>query len=234
MLFRSIDRTSLLYRLAKNLFRFSITAKMTLTTSALIVNSSEPTKILAQAITAILSGKSDRTPAADLTSALLEVEKLAKQTKLDILITDLVGEWQLSFATGAKKSKNRAGIRLGKGFYFPQFIPASISFTPDATNPQIGEIANQVAVGLVKLKLIGPYRYLGKKNLLAFDFVDVEVRILDRVVYQGKMPRKNKIDREFASKSIAQLPFFSFISASNQGIAARGRGGGLALWVKSE
>ncbi len=196
------------------------------------MNLPDSTQILTQAIAAILGGKSDRPPAADLVSALLGVEKLAKQNKLDISITDLVGEWQLSFATGAKKSKNKAGIRLGKGFYFPQFIPASISFTPDATNPQTGEIANQVAVGLVRLKLTGPYRYLGKKNLLAFDFVDFEVQILDRVVYQGKMPQKQKIDRDFAAKSIANLPFFSFISASNQGIAARGRGGGLALWVK--
>ncbi len=206
---------------------------MTLTTSALIVNSLDSTQILTQAIAAILEGKSDRPLAADLTSALLGVEKLAKQTKLDIPITDLVGEWQLSFATGAKKSKKRAGILLGKGYYFPQFIPASISFTPDGTNPNIGEIANQVAVGLVRLKLTGPYRYLCKRNLLAFDFVDFEVRILDRVVYQGKMPKKQKIDRDFASKSIAQLPFFSFISASNNGIAARGRGGGLALWVRN-
>jgi hypothetical protein len=197
------------------------------------VNFSDSTQILTQAIAAILEGKSDRTPATDLVSALLAVEKLAKQTKLDIPITDLVGEWQLSFATGAKKSKNRAGILLGKGYYFPQFIPASISFTPDAINPNIGTIANQVAVGLVCLKLTGPYKYLDKRNLLAFDFVDFEVRILDRVVYQGKMPKKQKIDRDFASKSIGELPFFSFISASDHGISARGRGGGLALWVRN-
>ncbi len=197
------------------------------------MNSPDSTQILTQAIAAILEGKSDRTPATDLVSALLGVEKLAKQTKLDIPITDLVGEWQLAFATGAKKSKNRAGIRLGKGYYFPQFIPASISFTPDATNPNIGEIANQVAVGLVRLKLTGPYRYLGKKNLLAFDFINFEVRILDRIVYQGKMPSKKPSNRDFASKSIGELPFFSFIFASDHGISARGRGGGLALWVRN-
>jgi hypothetical protein len=197
------------------------------------VNFSDSTQVLTQAIAAILEGKSDRLPTADLTNTLLGVEKLAKKTKLDIPITDLVGEWQLAFATGARKSKKRAGIRLGKGYYFPQFIPASISFTPDAANPNTGEIANQVAVGLVRLKLTGPYRYLGKKNLLAFDFIDFEVQILDRIIYQGKMPKKQKIDRDFASKLIAQLPFFSFISASNHGIAARGRGGGLALWVRN-
>jgi hypothetical protein len=197
------------------------------------VNSPDCIQILTQAIAAILGGKSDRPPATDLVSALLGVEKLAKQTKLDIPITDLAGEWQLSFATGAKKFKNKAGVRLGRGYYFPQFIPASISFTPDQANPNIGEIANQVAVGLVRLKLTGPYRYLGKKNLLAFDFIDFEVLILDRVVYQGKMPKKQKIERAFTDKSIADLPFFSFISASNHGIAARGRGGGLALWVRN-
>jgi hypothetical protein len=197
------------------------------------VNSPDSAQTLDQAIDSIRGVQNDRPIATDLVNALLGVEKLAKQTKLNIPITDLVGEWQLSFATGAKKSKNRAGIRLGKGYYFPQFIPASISFTPDAANLTTGKIANQVAVGLVKLKLTGPYRYLGKKNLLAFDFIDFEVRILDRVVYQGKMPRKKeKIDRAFADKSIADLPFFSFISAGSNGIAARGRGGGLALWVR--
>jgi hypothetical protein len=206
---------------------------MTLITPALIVNSPDSTQVLTQAIAAISDGKSDRPIATDLVNALLGVEKLAKQTKLDIPITDLVGEWQLSFATGAKKSKNRAGIRLSKGYYFPQFIPASISFTPDEANPNTGEIANQVAVGLVRLKLTGLYRYLGKKNLLAFDFIDFEVRILDRIVYQGKMPSKRQSNRDFASKSIADLPFFSFILASEYGIAARGRGGGLALWVRN-
>jgi hypothetical protein len=206
--------------------------KMKVSVSSLVVNYLDSPQILTQAIAAILDGKSDRIPSADLTSALLGVEKLAKQAKLDIPITDLVGEWQLAFATGAKKNKDRSGIRLGKGYYFPQFIPASISFTPDAAHPSTGKIANQVAVGLVKLKLTGPYRYLGKKNLLAFDFIDFEVRILDRVVYQGQMPKKQRSDRAFADKSIADLPFFSFISASNNGITARGRGGGLALWVR--
>jgi hypothetical protein len=212
----------------------AIQVKMKVAVSSLVVNYLDSSQILTQAIVAILEGNSDRTPAADLVSTLLAVEKLAKQTKLDIPITDLVGEWQLSFATGAKKSKNSAGIHLGKGYYFPQFIPASISFTPDATNPNIGTIANQVAVGLVRLKLTGPYKYVGKKNLLAFDFINIEVRILDRIVYQGKMPKKQKADRAFSDKSIGELPFFSFIAASHQGIAARGRGGGLALWIKSE
>ncbi len=176
--------------------------------------------------------RDDRPPAADLVKTLLAVEKIAKQTRLAIPITDLVGEWQLYFATGAKKSKNRAGIRLGTGYYFPKFIPASISFTPAETVSCTGEIANQVTVGLVQLKLTGPYRYAGKKNLLAFDFVDFEVKIWERVIYRGKMPRKKRGGREFADTSIGELPFFSFISASDQGIAARGRGGGLALWIK--
>jgi hypothetical protein len=195
-------------------------------------SSPSPTQILTRSIAALRGETVDRPIASDLVAALLAVEKIAKQTKLDIPIADLVGQWQLGFATGTKKAKNRAGIRLGNGFYFPSFIPAQISFTPDETNPQIGTIANQVSVGLVELKLTGPYRYLGKKNLLAFDFTNIEVKILDRSVYRGKMPKKQQIDRDFAETSIADLPFFSFISADDGGIAARGRGGGLALWVK--
>jgi hypothetical protein len=38
---------------------------------------------------------------------------------------------------------------------------------------------------------------------------------------------------EFGARAIGQLPFFVFLWAGERAIAARGRGGGLAMWVKT-
>jgi hypothetical protein len=192
------------------------------------------TQILTETIDCLTSGTGEKSKAKDLVDTLIQVEKNTKQDRIDIPIESLTGEWQLAFATGAKKAKHRGGIELGTGYYFPTFIPAQISFTADNSDPMCGTIANQVSVGLVKLKLTGPYRYLGRKNLLAFDFLNIEVYVLGQRLYRGQMPnRPNRDENDFAQKSIGQLPFFSFIHAEDRGIVARGRGGGLALWVKS-
>jgi hypothetical protein len=175
-------------------------------------------------------------------AALLQAETTAKRERLTIPFASLLGEWRLCFATGAIKDKQRGGIRLGRGFYFPKFAPASISFTQDpasSISPQDGDystgtIQNQLLVGAVRFQFTGPCRYPGKKNLLAFDFTQIQFKILGLTVYQGKIRSGKRSGQDFARLPIAQLPFFAFFWAGNHGIAARGRGGGLALWVKDE
>jgi hypothetical protein len=93
-------------------------------------------------------------------------------------------------------------------------------------------IGNQVQVGLVKLSLTGPARYPGKKNLLGFDFTQLQVSILGQSVYQDAMPGRQRSDAQFERMPIGRLPFFAFFSITPDYIAARGRGGGLAMWVK--
>jgi hypothetical protein len=141
----------------------------------------------------------------------------------------------LSFVTGTRKVRQRAGIVLGNGLYLPPLIPAQLAFsTPVAPiEPGSGRvaIANQVQVGLVKLTLTGPAQYLGKQNLLAFDFNQAQLSLLDRVVYKGKFGRKTE-PSTFYQQAIAKLPFFAFFLVTADFIAARGRGGGLALWVR--
>ncbi|MEY3298237.1 MAG: hypothetical protein RLZZ597_1497, partial [Cyanobacteriota bacterium] len=47
-------------------------------------------------------------------------------------------------------------------------------------------------------------------------------------------PIKGRVGADhFPSTPIAKLPFFAFFAATDQYLAARGRGGGLALWVKT-
>jgi hypothetical protein len=176
----------------------------------------------------------DRPTRSEMISALQTAETTARKEKLVIPFNSLIGEWRLCFVTGASKSKSGGKVNLGRGYFIPKFIPASITFTRDEESSITGTVTNQLLVGAVEFKFTGPCRYPGKKNLLAFDFTEVRFKVLGATIYQGKMPSNKRSGFDFATLSIADLPFFAFFWASEIGIAARGRGGGLALWVKAE
>jgi hypothetical protein len=181
------------------------------------------------------AGSSSRPDAKSMNIALQQAETTARREKLAIPFADLAGEWRLCFATGASKSPQKLGIKLGKGYYVPKFVFASISFTPDLESTTVGMIANQLQVGGLGIKFTGPCCYPGKKNLLMFDFTQIQINLLGRQVYQGKIRGgKTEALKDTLPKSIVKMPFFAFFWASPTGIAARGRGGGLAIWVRNE
>ncbi|QSJ17598.1 hypothetical protein JYQ62_01580 [Nostoc sp. UHCC 0702] len=168
-----------------------------------------------------------------LVNALLQAEKAAKQQRLIYTFESLVGKWRLCFATGTQKARERGGIVLGKGLYVPKFAAIYISFNASLEeNSGKGKISNQVQLGSVFLQLTGPAQYLGKKNLLAFDFNHMLISLFGRAVY-NKPIRSGKVESEdFYNQPIAKLPFFGFFIVTEDFIAARGRGGGLALWIR--
>ncbi len=174
---------------------------------------------------------SARPSRAELVAALQAAEITARNQKLAIPFASLLGEWRLCFATGASKPKKGSAVKLGRGYYLPKFTPASITFTRDDDSSITGTVTNQLLVGTVKFKFTGPCRYPGKKNLLAFDFTEIQFKILGATIYQGKI-RSKRAGLDFDTLAIADLPFFAFFWASDTGIAARGRSGGLALWVR--
>jgi hypothetical protein len=164
-------------------------------------------------------------------AALQAAEITARRERLAIPFESLVGEWRLCFATGASKDKQRGGIKLGRGYYLPKLTPASITFTRDLGS-STGTISNRLSVGAIEILFTGPFRYPGKKNLLAFDFTEIQLKVFGTKVYQGKIRSGKLGKRDFEESSIANLPFFAFFWVGTNGIAARGRRGGLALWVR--
>jgi hypothetical protein len=200
-------------------------------------SSTEFATILTQA------GSSSRHDAKSMVIALQEAETTARREKLAILFSDLAGEWRLCFATGASKSPQKLGIKLGKGYYLPKFVLASIAFTPDPESTTVGIVTNQLKVGGLGVKFTGPCSYPGKKNLLVFDFTQIQISLLGQTVYEGKVRsgKTAEIQGELPNSlaqplvpRIAKMPFFAFFWSSPTGIAARGRGGGLALWVRAD
>jgi hypothetical protein len=202
-----------------------MTADLTSTTTIDFIS------ILSQTTAAYREGS--KLPNAELVvNALLAAEKTAKQQKLNYAFDSLCGKWRLCFATGTKKVRRRGGIILGKGFYVPKLAKIHISLNAENRDLVKGDITNQVQLGSILLKLTGPTQYIGKKNLLAFDFNKMQISLFNRVIYNqsirsGKVPAK-----DFYEQSIAKLPFFTFFIVTPDFIAARGRGGGLAIWIR--
>lgn len=200
-----------------------------------------------QTLTAAASLKSANRPsAARVVDALLQAEKAAKQQRILYSVEDLLGQWQLCFATGTRKMR-RGGIALSKGFYLPAFVQGQIGFEhavdradlqalPDAANSGVVklQINNQLQLGAICFRVTGPAKYLNKKNLLAFDFTQMELSLLKQSIYRGNFRGGQAQNQAFDQQPIAKLPFFSFFLVAETFIAARGRGGGLAIWVKSK
>jgi hypothetical protein len=180
-----------------------------------------------QTLNAAIGG--DKPAAASVVSALLQTEKTTKQHRRQFPAEQLMGDWRLFFSTTGKV---KLGDKRLRGFYLPSWIPAQIGFAPSGLEAYPIVITNQITVGLVSLKLAGPAKYGEKKNLMGFDFTQLEVRILGQTVYRGKFPSPRE-GQVFGDISIGKLPFFAFFAANETFIAARGRGGGLAIWVKA-
>lgn len=183
---------------------------------------------LSQAARAFCNG-GDRPSAQDLVAAMLAAESVARHRKPSLAFESILGQWRLCFSTATRKARRR-GIRLGPGFYWPKFVPAQISFVSNDPVTNQGTIANQVTLGGLWLRFTGPCRFQPKRNLLAFDFTEMAIGAGDRLLWQ-KVLREESAEA-FASRAIAKLPFFAFFQATPQFAAARGRGGGLAIWVK--
>ncbi|MBW4472482.1 MAG: hypothetical protein KME45_19230 [Stenomitos rutilans HA7619-LM2] len=200
-------------------------------TADLVSPSASFLAVLTKAAVAFQAKANDRPTASAVVNALLQAEKAAKQEHLLYPFEPLLGTWQLCFATGTRKVR-RGGIVLGNGFYVPKFAVAQISFQAEASDAAIGKgtIDNQVEVGPVLLRFTGPAHYLGKKNLLAFDFTHVQLTVLSKAIYNGAVPGR-KVTQNIYAQSARSLPFFAFFRVTPTLIAARGRGGGLALWV---
>ncbi|WP_138504205.1 hypothetical protein [Nostoc sp. PA-18-2419] len=198
-----------------------------------LISTSEFITVLSQAVAAY-RGQIGTPPSTEtLVNALLQAEKAAKQQRLNYPFESLLGKWRLCFATGTKKVRQRGGIVLGKGLYVPKFVTINISFNANL-EPDLdkGEIDNQVELLPILLKLTGPVQYMGKKNLLAFDFNRILISLFGRVVYNRHIRSGRVQSEDFYSQPIAKLSFFAFFLVTEDFIAARGRGGGLALWIR--
>jgi len=175
------------------------------------------------------------TPAAPETvvEALLQAEKTAKQTKVRHSYSQLLGTWRLGFVTGTKKSRQRAGVILGAGRFLPKWVKIHLSYSQSVPDQERGTVQNSVELGLLQLVLTGPTQFWQKTNMLAFDFTRIRVSLFGLKLYEGYIRRGQTREAGFYEQSVKEQAFFTYFLVENHCLAARGRGGGLALWTRA-
>lgn len=192
-----------------------------------------PQTVVSNAVQGFRSTGKRRPDGRTVTAALLQLERTTKQDKQAIPAAALLGTWRLCFSAG-KQAKFQSGEPTGSGFYVPKLAIARISFTRSDESEDSLAIANELNVGPLAIRFTGPARYPGKKNLLVFNFTHLQVRCFGLTVYSGAVGSKQRSGQPFADTPVAKLPFFAFFAATEDYIAARGRGGGLAIWINEK
>jgi hypothetical protein len=153
---------------------------------------------------------------------LLVLETRARREGTGLTSRDLIGRWQLHtvWPKGtARPAAFNSSLLRGLG--------AALAFTPLDTAPNAPlRITNTVSLGRLELSFVGQAELSGRRPLLRFHFEWLRLRLGERLLFERGLPRPEERRR----------PFFALIGIGPQGgwLAARGRGGGLALWCRSE
>ena len=207
-------------------------------------SSVSPIESIQQAVEAIAENSGDKPLSDELVSLLLNLEKTAKSRKDIYPLDALIGNWRLCFITGTKKTRKRAGTVLGAGRYLPKLVEIKLSYraiepeddrisdSSSNDNFEKGWVQNQVKLGALQFSLTGPIKFLSKNNILAFDFTHMKVRIFGAKIYDRDIRGGSDSREEFDRDSVGKQAFFNYFWIGERAIAARGRGGGLALWLK--
>ena len=182
-----------------------------------------------------LQNKAIKAPESEaVVKALIEAEKAAKQNKLNLnySYSQLIGDWRLGFITGTKKTRKRAGVVLGAGKFLPKLVKIQLSYSQSEGSLEKGNVENSVQFGLLKIVLTGPVKFWSNKNILAFDFTKMELFLSSLNLYQGYIRNGEAREKDFYQQTLNQQAFFTYFLIKNNYIAARGKGGGLALWTR--
>ncbi|MGK7910241.1 MAG: hypothetical protein AB4050_01990 [Synechococcus sp.] len=166
-------------------------------------------------------------------TALTAAEKSARQAKSTNSLSDLAGTWQLGFITGTQKARQQAKGALGAGRFLPRWLHIFIAYTATAKDSDRGTVHNSVTVGPLTLTLSGPTRFYPKTSVLAFDFIHITVTMAGVELYSGDVRGGQEKAAAFYDLPLKKTAFFTYFAICDRYIAARGKGGGLALWTKA-
>ncbi|MEB3184102.1 MAG: DCC1-like thiol-disulfide oxidoreductase family protein [Cyanobacteriota bacterium] len=153
---------------------------------------------------------------------LLERERQSRRQGSGLGASDLDACWQLErvWAKGKERSDALSSALL-------RLLGARLEIRPTggATNTELA-LTNAVRLGPLELRFRGRGELSGPRPLLRFGFDRVELVWAgpgggERVLLGRDLPPPAAPQRQ---------PFFALIAAESTWLAARGRGGGLALW----
>ncbi len=146
---------------------------------------------------------------------LLERERQVRQGGSGLRAPELLGCWRLDqvWPKGSPRPSAFSGSLL-------RAVQARLEITAPVAEEELS-LSNAVTLGPLELRFRGVGRLLGSRPLLQFSFQELQLSLGGRVLLRRALPEPAR----------QRLPFFALIARDPSGwLAARGRGGGLALW----
>ncbi|MFO0137446.1 MAG: hypothetical protein ACK535_05410 [Cyanobacteriota bacterium] len=164
---------------------------------------------------------------------LLKLERGSRRQGTGLVAADLIGIWRLQRVwprQGGEPSGPSSALLRGLGARLEinaTEVPSAALDTPRPGSARalgLGEgglgLVNAVRLGPLELRFEGRARLAGSRPLLWFGFDQLQLRFGNQVVLQRSLP----------PAAAKRQPFFALIGKGPGWLAARGRGGGLALW----
>ncbi|MDC3119200.1 hypothetical protein OA503_06025 [Prochlorococcus sp. AH-716-K03] len=150
------------------------------------------------------------------------LETISKKDGSGIVYEDLIGTWKFNsvWKKGSEEIDNISSSIL-------QVLSAKLELKKINSQKKSADfrIKNSISFGMLSIIFCGHASLKGPRPLLPFFFENLIINFGSLTLV--KKPIKKPEDK--------QMPFFSLIAISkeNNWMCARGRGGGLAIWIKS-
>lgn len=193
---------------------------------------------LEQTVASMLNPQVAAPDAGEVVEELLDWEKLAKKQKVPYRFEQLEGAWRLCWITGEKqrgRSLNLTQMKLAQTLL--RVIPIQLVYRPlpdfeelEREKFEAGEVENRIQIGLFTLVVFGPAKHLKSNSIIAFDFTTMQVKFFNKILFSTLIRNGENRNARFYGAPIRELAFFNYFLVQDHLIAARGRGGGLALW----
>ena len=153
---------------------------------------------------------------------LINLEVISKKDGSDINYEELIGIWKFQ-SVWKKGSDEIDNISSSILQVFKALLELKKPISEKAN--QNYEIKNSINFGVFSIVFYGYALLKGTRPLLIFHFEKLKINLGNLTLINKKLkkPEENK------------MPFFSLIAISKERnwMCARGRGGGLAIWIKS-
>ena len=154
---------------------------------------------------------------------LKEFEKKARVEGSGIEFDSLLGLWKFNsvWKQGSDREDSISSTLL-------QVLSASLELKKHIQTPgeEIFTIANEIKFGLLTLRFSGYANLERKQPLLPFSFDCIQIKLASLTI----------LKRSLSVPAQKKRPFFALIAIDPNGkwLSARGKGGGLALWIQNK
>mgnify|MGYP001358904432 CR=1 FL=1 len=152
---------------------------------------------------------------------IIKLERSANKDGIGIVFDELIGKWKFKYVwkKGSDSIDNVSSSLL-------QVLEASLELCIFETKEdlQTYEIQNSIRFGIISIVFKGKAFLKGTRPLLYFYFQNLIIKL-------GSL---NIFTKAFQKIELKKMPFFSliFIDKEKKSLHARGKGGGLAIWIK--